>query len=388
MVEALLKAGANPNRPALPNQVTPLMAAARAGSARAVNALVRARADVRARETIRDQTALMWAASQRHPEVVKALVAAGAAINDRSKRTVVSAATGEERGAPQPHQLADFEEGGYTPLLFAARSGDAESARALIEAGASVNDAAPSGASVLVIAAHSGHTELARLLLDRGADPGSDGAGYTPLLAAVLRGDEALVTTLLARGARPNAPLRAPTIRRRFHKEWSFDVAWVGASPLFLAARFADAGIMRALVTAGADPTFTMKDGTTILMAAAGMGTRGIADTSGTDRRSRALDPAEVEIAQAHDGDSRTIMPSGIDAVRYAIELGVPVNAASAAGDTALHAAAGHGFTSVIDVLLKHGARLDTKNKAGLTPLAVAKQQKRPASVLQKLGAL
>ena len=47
--------------------------------------------------------------------------------------------------------------GGSTALLFAARSGDAESARLLLAAGADVNDALPDGASALVVAAHSGH---------------------------------------------------------------------------------------------------------------------------------------------------------------------------------------------------------------------------------------
>lgn len=386
MVERLLKAGAKPNQPALPNKVTPLMAAARAGNARAVEALLRARADVRARETMRDQTALMWAAAERHPQVVRALVEAGANVHDRSKSAVVFAAIGEEKGAPQTGQVADLVEGGYTPLLFAARSGDVESARVLIEAGAPVNDEASSHASALVVAAHSGQTELARLLLERGADPNSDGAGYTPLHAAVLRGDEVLANALSSRGANPNALLKAATIHRRFHKDWTFDAAWVGASPLFLAARFADAGMMRVLVKAGADPKFTTKDGVTILMAAAGVGTRGVSESSGTDRRGRALDPAEIETALAHDEDTRAIMPSGIEAVRYAIELGVDVNAASAAGDTALHGAALHGFKSVIDALLKNGARLDMKNKSGQTPLAVAKQQKRSPAVLQKLG--
>ena len=66
--------------------------------------------------------------------------------------------------------------GGSTPLLFAARSGDAESARLLIEAGADVNDALPNGMTALVEAAHSGHQALGMLLLEKGADPNAGGS--------------------------------------------------------------------------------------------------------------------------------------------------------------------------------------------------------------------
>ena len=52
--------------------------------------------------------------------------------------------------------VAVVDEGGFTPLLFAARTGDAGSARRLLAAGADPEDTAPSGASALVVAAHSG----------------------------------------------------------------------------------------------------------------------------------------------------------------------------------------------------------------------------------------
>ena len=90
--------------------------------------------------------------------------------------------------------------GGSTPLLFAARSGDVGSARALLAAGANPNEALPDGASALVVAAHSGHTNLGALLLEKGANPRLADAGYTALHAAVLRSDVALVKTLLPEG--------------------------------------------------------------------------------------------------------------------------------------------------------------------------------------------
>ena len=54
-----------------------------------------------------------------------------------------------------------------TPLLFAAREGDLESATLLLARGANVNDTAAGGTSVLVIATHSGNGKVASFLLTK-----------------------------------------------------------------------------------------------------------------------------------------------------------------------------------------------------------------------------
>ena len=54
------------------------MAAARAGSHEAVEALVAAGADVAAVEALRGQNALMWSLSERHPDVARVLLDRGA----------------------------------------------------------------------------------------------------------------------------------------------------------------------------------------------------------------------------------------------------------------------------------------------------------------------
>ena len=173
----------------------------------------------------------MWAVSQRHARVVRVLIDAGADVHARSRtRPVVtarSAATAREG------VVVVVDEGGFTPLLFAARQGDLASTRLLLAAGADVNDMAPAGTSALVVAAHSGHGELAALLLDHGADANAAGAGYTPLHAAVLRGDAGLVHALLERGAKPNARLMSGTRFSRQGKLWSLDMRWTGATPFF-----------------------------------------------------------------------------------------------------------------------------------------------------------
>ena len=365
LVRRLLAAGADPNA-ALRGGETALMTAARTGSVGAVKALLDYDADVHARETREGQTALMWAVSQRHPGVVRALLGAGADVHARSRVRPVATASSPRTGAAEGVTVID--EGGFTPLLFAARRGDLASARLLLAAGADPNDTAPSGTSAIVVAAHSGHGELAARLLDQGADPNAAGAGYAPLHAAVLRGDADLVGALLARGADPHARLRNGSPHARYGKFFALEMRLAGATPFFLAAKYAEADIMRRLAAAGADPRAGLAGGVTPLMAAAGMLTPGFVQ-AGNDRRGRAIDTAEMELALSQDPDRRQLMNSGLDAVRAAVELGADVDAASESGDTALHLAAHHGFNSVVRYLVGAGADQHARNARGQTPL-------------------
>jgi hypothetical protein len=61
-----------------------------------------------------------------------------------------------------------------------------------------------------------------------------------------------------------------------------------------------------------------------------------------------------------------------IQAVSLCIERGVDVNATRDNGQTALHSAAGAGGDAVIKILVENGAKLDLKDKQGLTALDVA----------------
>ena len=104
-------------------------------------------ADVNAQEELRGQTALMWAAAERHAAVAQMLLDHGADLHARSK--VV----------------------GLTPLMFAVRAGDVGTTRAFLEAGADLEESAADGTSVLVLSIINAHYELAAWLLDLGADP-------------------------------------------------------------------------------------------------------------------------------------------------------------------------------------------------------------------------
>ncbi len=384
----LLKAGSDPNARAFLTDVSPLMIAARTGNPDVVIALLAYGATVNVKEGGYHQTALMWAAANGHAEVVEALIKGGADVSARSAGRPTRAVVGNRFGG---RGVANRVDGGFTPLLFTARHGHVGVARILLAAGANVNDTAPDGTSALVIAAHSGQAAIAALFLASGANPNAAGSGYTALHAAVLRGDGELVKKLLSHGANPNASLTKGTPVRRYSKEFALSEELIGATPFFLAAKFAEAGMMRTLVAAGADPLLPIADGTTSLMAATGVGAVGfLIGLNNADRRDRHMDPGEWEVLLLQDEDERRDMGSGFAAVKLALDLGIDVNAVNSDGDTALHGAALHGSKNVIRLLVERGTTLHVKNGRGQTALAVAKQRREEetAQLLRTLGAI
>jgi ankyrin repeat protein len=356
MVERLLSAGADA-KAALLSGETALMTCARSGDPRSVKALLAHGADVNAKEHEHQQTALMWAVSQRHPDVVRLLIDAHADVRARSlvyAQTVVGEQT---QRAGREELNYTVQRGGATPLLFAARVGDVESAALLVDAGADANDSQPDGVSALVLAAHSGSGNVAALLLDRGADANALGSGYTALHAAILRSDLGLVKALLAHGADPNIRMTKGTPMRRDTTDWNLPATLTGSTPYLLAAKFLEPDIMSVLAAGGADVRLTMPNGADAVMLAAGMGSGRTASRRGIET----IDFGKVE----PEGRVR-------ETVAAAVALRGDVTAASQTGDTALHVAASLGHDAVVQFLVERGARVGVKNNRGITPLAAA----------------
>ncbi len=356
MVERLLAAGADASA-ALPSGETVLMTCARAGDASAVKALLAHGANVNAKEHEHQQTALMWAVAQRHPEVVRLLIDGRADIRARSLAYAQTVVGEQTQRAGREELNYTVLRGGATALLFTARIGDVESAKLLLTAGADPNDSQPDGVSALVLAAYSGNGAVAALLLEHGADPNAFGSGFTALHAAVLRSDLTLVNALLARGANPNLRMTKGTPMRRDTTDWNLPATLIGASPYLLAAKFLESDIMPVLVAGGADPALTMSNGADAVMLAAGMGSSRTASRRGIET----IDFGKVE------PESRVRA-----AVGAAVGLRGDVNATSQTGDTALHVAAALGHDAVVQFLVERGTRVTVKNKRGITPLVAA----------------
>ena len=394
-VDTLLKAGANPNLASAVGE-TALMTAAQTGNVELVRLLLAHGADVKAVESFRGQTALMRAVAENHIDVASVLIRSGAAVGTRSKH-------------------------GFTALMFAAQQGNLDATRLLIEAGANVNDTAPDGiagdtnarvvfkpdtaAGALLVAIdsapereaalrlrgsdtgagdgaldrmHQAHEAVALYLLDHGADPNQNGAGRTPLHAAVQRVMPNLVKALIARGVNLDAKTeRAMPLVSRSLGEGPL----VGATPFWMAAFYNDLDMMRTLAAAGADTRMASKDGTTPLMAAAGVNF-----AEGQDKYGRRWFRPDVVILQER----------ALEAAKLCLELGNDVNAVNDEGETALHGTAFLGGTQMAPLLVSHGAKLDAVNKRGQTAWSITQgdyhngafiSHKETGEVLQKLGA-
>ena len=357
MLELLLQAGADANT-SLPEGDTALMFAARTGSVPAVKVLLNHGANVDAKETWHGETALIWAVGENHPDVIRLLIEHGADMNAFTRRV-----EWPEMKKDPAQVMSKYPAGGLTPLMEAARQNSYEAAEALLQAGANPNLRDPNKLSAMVIAITNIHWDLANLLLDHGADPndGSLEEAVEVRNAEILRpgirrpdsiGVMDMINALLAHGAKPDSTLPGPIPDKKALGGGS-PVA-VDATPLFRAAKAVDLVVMRLLLDKGADAAHVLKDGSTPLMAAAGIGPK--------------IFMADEEKREPTD-DER------LQAVELCLNHGADMNAvetADAGGSTALHIAAAKGSDRIVQLLLEHGAKTDIKDKQGRTALDVA----------------
>lgn len=361
LLEALIEAGADVESPNADGQ-TALMVVARTGQVDAARLLIQRGASVNAVERWRGQTALMWASAQRQPAMVRELLARGANANARSTvNDWPRQVTAEPRAIYRPA-------GGLTPLLYAAREGCVECARALVDAGADINLADPEGISPLLMAVINMQFDTAAYLIGAGANPNQwDLWGRAPLYAAVdvntlPRGgrpdlpslDETssldVVERLLAAGANPNVRLRLPPPFRNVGNDRGLDgMLTTGTTPLLRAAKALDAPAVRLLLAHGADLTLANSRGMTPTMAAAGLGSVD-ADTRGFYL-------------------SEDVQQRSMATLTLLLDEGGDVNAKDSRGLTALHEAARWGWNDVVKFLVSRGADLQAKDNRSNTPV-------------------
>ena len=370
IVDALLKAGADSNA-VYGDGETPLMIAARTGNPEAVKALLERGAAVNAAEGFRGETALMLAANENHAAIVRMLLAAGANPNARTIEYSFQKLSGGAGGV-----IHDRPQGGLTALVLAARQGARESAEALLDGGADINVTEPQyGFSPLQAAIFNGKYSLARTLIARGADV-NDGSLYVTMemrnLATYSNRPNPpdvdggvshldIVTLLLEKGADASAAYTKKIPPRQ--AQGNINVA-PGSTPLYRAVRAVDLPAVRLLLEHGANPSQALKDGSTPLMAAAGLGAPRGGDDEVTEAGDRS-DPVEV--------------------IKALVDKGADVNVASSTGMTAMHYAVQRGVDRVIEYLASKGARFDAKNRQGQTPVELARG--RTVALVERLSA-
>ncbi len=237
--------------------------------------------------------------------------------------------------------------GGLTPLVFAAREGDIESARVLLEAGADVNQQTTYGWTPLLTATKNRYYELGKLLLEHGADPSiANKGGWSPLYLATdnrnIEGGDyptrkpdmdhlEYIELLLEHGADVNARMASSTETRTiFTHQWLREE---GATPFLRAAQSGDLELMELLLEHGAEPDVATTNNTTPLMVASGIGW--------------------VEGVTYEWSPEQTR-----ETVEFLLEHGADVNAQDNDGRTALMGAAHKGRPDIVELLYEAGADL------------------------------
>ena len=242
--------------------------------------------------------------------------------------------------------------GGLTALTFAAREGDIETTRYLLDRGADINQTTEYGWTALLTATNNRHYKLGAFLMERGADANiANKGGWTPIYLAtdnrnIEGGDYPVpkpdmdhldyIRMLLDHGADPNARARDNTLTRTiFTMQWFYEA---GCTPFIRAAQSSDTALMRLLLDYGADPFMTTDNGDTALTAAGGIGwVEGV-----TYERSA---------------------KENYEAIRLLLDdLGLDPNVANKEGRTPLMGAALKGRNDVIEMLVAHGARLEQRD--------------------------
>jgi ankyrin repeat protein len=251
---------------------------------------------------------------------------------------------GRGRAAPK-------DGGGLTPLVYAVRSDDLDSVKALLAAGADVNQVTGYGWSPLLVATQNRYYKLGAFLLDHGADVNLANKGaWTPLYLAtdnrnIEGGDYPVrkadmdhldfIKLLLDRGANVNARMKDSTETRTvFTNQWLDEG---GATAFLRASQSGDVVLMKLLLAHGADPKIDTTLHVTALHVAAGIGW---------------VEGITYEWSPA----------STLEAVKMLLDLGLNPNAQADTGRTALHGAAHKGRPDVVQVLVDHGARLDVRD--------------------------
>lgn len=376
MVKLLLEHGADPNAK-LEDGDTPLMQAARSSNADIVALLLKHGAEADARHADYGYSALMLASNAGNLATVQHLLKAKVDPNAATTRIgkenwirpngqpgfgngigIIRGGTPADRGRRDPMQ------GGMTALHYAARHNHTDVAAALLDAGANIEQAEANDITPLLMAISNDNTEAAQFLISRGANVNvSDWYGRTPLWEAVnvrnLYLDSTtlengvdreamlgVIRTLLDKGANVNARTReTPPFRNHMLGVGSLEwVDFTGQTPFLTAALSADMTVMKLLLEYGADPFINTFQGTSPLMAAAGVNW--------------------VYYQTYTEGPEQLLAT-----VKFCAELGMDVNQVNSMGLSALHGAANRGSIDIIDYLVEKGAKLDVLDNEKRSPL-------------------
>jgi uncharacterized protein len=274
------------------------------------------------------------------------------------------------------------------PLVAAAKAGDREAVRALVQAKVDVNAADADGTTALHWVSYRDDLESAKLLIAAGANvDAANDLGATPLWIACENGGAVMVDALLKAGANPNLTLL------------------LGETPLMVASRVGKAAVVEQLLIKGADVNAHAARGQTALMWAVSQRHSDVVKVllaKGADvhRRSdvwsqmMAVPPHGVPIYNKvipQGGDTALLFAArsgDLASAKLLVAAGANVNDADAWGVSAAVMAAHSGFGELLEFLLERGADPNAAG-AGFTALhaAIMRRHLRMVTALLAHGA-
>lgn len=278
--------------------------------------------------------------------------------------------------------------GGRPPIADAARNGDRDALRALLQKKVDVNAAEADGTTALHWASYRDDVESADLLIRAGAKVNAaNDLGATPLWTASLNGSAAMVRKLLEAGANPNLALL------------------LGETPLMVAARVGNPDIVEQLLAKGANVNARAGRSQTALMWAVAQEHPEVVKAllaHGADVHARSDVWSQVMAVPPHGhlDYNRSIPHGGDTALMFAarvgdstsakllVAAGANVNDADAWGISATVLAAHSGYGELVEFLLEKGADPNAA-AAGFTALHVAimRRDEKMVSALLAHGA-
>lgn len=341
--------GANPNAKDH-NGMTALMKAAQSNpDSEVIGVLVKAGAYLEARYPKSGNTALLYAAKSNTPEVVKALIEAGAKITaknnygDKAHKFALRNPKLKDSDILTLLKPIDTKENINARFIKACEAESIEDIFMLLSEGANVNTSTREKITPLMITCEKNNPDAVNILLENRAKVNIiNKDGKTALMTASQYGTSEIIAALLDHKADVKARDK------------------LGNTSLHIASRYNTSESVTVLLDAGSDINAMNDKGFTPLDFALKN-----AGLDGTEAIIRLGINARL-LEQCKSGDTQTIADL--------INKGADVNARNEYGLTPLIIACDNNNPEAVSLLLEHGADVNAQDDSGRTPLMIAVQ--------------